>query len=394
MIGRAPLIALLAAAALLEAASPPDLEIRINRLPARMTLDEKIGQMSQSTSIKTPLSEQIKDEIRRGRWGSFLNAGSPADRAEAQRIALRQSRLGIPLLFGRDVIHGYVTIFPIPLEQAASGDPALVLQAARIAAQEASAEGIRWIFAPMIDIARDPRWGRVAESLGEDPYLASVYADAMVRGFQTKSLSAPDALAATAKHYVSYGAAGAGREYNSAWILGILLRNVYLPPFRGCFRRRCRHLHDRLQRSEWCAGERQSFHAAPWNFDGMVVSDYTSIPEMIQHGYASDASDAARNALRAGVDMEMVSTTYFDHLKSLIASGQVDNAARNILRLKFRLGLFDVLPTAGATAAVTPATLDAAKRLATESVVLLKNEGGVLPLPRSIGRVAVIPARR
>ncbi len=400
MLRRAPLIALLAVAIVLEAAVPADLEVRISRLLARMTLDEKIGQMSQSTSIKTPLSDQIKDEIRRGRWGSFLNAGSPADRAEAQRIALHESRLGIPLLFGRDVIHGYVTIFPIPLGQAASWDPELVAQAARVAAREASSEGIRWTFAPMVDIARDPRWGRVAESLGEDPYLASMYAAAMVRGFQTESLDAPDALAATAKHYVGYGAVEAGREYNSAWIPEILLRNVYLPPFRAARDAGAATFMTGFNALNGVPASGNQFTLrqilrGEWKFDGLVVSDYTSIPEMIQHGYASDASDAARKALLAGVDMEMVSTTYFDHLKSLIASGQVDmrsidEAVRNILRVKFRLGLFDAVPPHAALAAVTPATLDIAKRLASESVVLLKNEGGTVPLPRSVGRVAVI----
>src|SRR5215813_10964494 len=176
------------------AQSGSDVEARIGALLSRMTLDEKIGQMSQSTAMASPISAQIKAEIRAGRWGSFLNAGSPADRAEAQRIATKESRLGIPLLFGRDVIHGYRTIFPIPLGQSSSWDPDSIQAAARIAAQEASAEGIRWVFAPMMDIVRDPRWGRVAESLGEDPYLAGVLAAAMVHGFQGESLSAPDSI--------------------------------------------------------------------------------------------------------------------------------------------------------------------------------------------------------
>src|SRR5258708_24869055 len=227
------LAALFATAMTLTAAPPTGIESRITALLARMTIEEKLGQMSQSTSLKPPLSAQIKEEIRHGRWGSFLNAGSPADRAEAQRIAVQESRLGIPLLFGRDVIHGYKTIFPIPLGQSASWDPDLMQQAARTAALEASVEGIRWTFAPMLDIARDPRWGRIAESLGEDPYLASALGAAMVRGFQTDSLSASNAIAACAKHYVGYGAAETGREYNSTWIPEILLRSVYLPPFQA-----------------------------------------------------------------------------------------------------------------------------------------------------------------
>ena len=220
-------------AAVLLAQSQTNVEGRVEALLAQMTLDEKIGQMSQSTAMATPISEAIKAEIRAGRWGSFLNAGSPADRAEAQRVATVESRLHIPLLFGRDVIHGYTTIFPIPLAQAATWDPELVEQAARQAAREASVEGIRWTFAPMIDIARDPRWGRVAESLGEDPCLGSTLAAAMVRGFQGTGLADAASVAACAKHFVGYGAAEAGRDYNSAWIPEILLREVYLPPFQA-----------------------------------------------------------------------------------------------------------------------------------------------------------------
>ncbi len=187
--------------------------------------------MSQSTSMATPISDSIKDEIRKSQWGSFLNAGSPADRAEAQRIGRQESRLGIPLLFGRDVIHGYHTIFPIPLGQAASWDPDLMERAARIAAREASAEGIRWAFAPMVDVARDPRWGRIAESPGEDPYVGQVAAAAIVRGFQGASLRGPSSVAASVKHFAGYGAAEAGRDCNSAWIPESVLRDVYLPPF-------------------------------------------------------------------------------------------------------------------------------------------------------------------
>jgi beta-glucosidase len=381
--------------------APDVIEQRIAALIARMTLDEKIGQMSQSTDMRTPLSGSIKQEIRRGRWGSFLNAGSPADRGEAQRIATEESRLGIPLLFGRDVIHGYRTIFPIPLGQSTSWNPELIQSAARIAAQEASAEGIRWVFAPMMDITRDPRWGRVAEGLGEDPYLASQLATAMIRGFQTDSLDSPDAVAACAKHYVGYGAAEAGREYNSAWIPEILLRNVYLPPFQAA-------------REAGVASFMTGFNALngvpvtgnlftlrqilrhEWSYDGLVVSDYTAIPEMIPHGFASDPADAARKALLAGVDMEMVSTTYFDHLKTLVAKHQVetkqiDAAVRNILRLKFRLGLFDLASAPPASAQIAPAALQIAKDIAIQSAVLLKNDRDLLPLsPSTAAKIAVI----
>jgi beta-glucosidase len=375
-------------------------EARINALVARMTLDEKIGQMSQSTSMATPISDRIKQEIRAGRWGSFLNAGSPADRAEAQRIALKESRLGIPLLFGRDVIHGYKTIFPIPLGQAASWDPELVELAAREAAREATAEGIRWTFAPMIDIARDPRWGRIAESLGEDPYLGSTLAAAMVRGFQGGSLASAGSLAACAKHFAGYGAAEAGRDYNSAWIPEILLREVYLKPFHAA-------------RDAGVATFMTSFNTLngvpatgnrfllrdilrnEWKYDGMVVSDYTSVSEMIAHGYARDPADAAAKAVNAGVDMEMVSTTFHDHLKQLVESGrvstaEVDGAVRNVLRLKFRLGLFDQPVPAPREISPDAQSLEAAEKAAAESFVLLKNEGDLLPIRESFRNVAII----
>ncbi len=298
------------------------------------------------------------------------------------------------------MIHGYRTIFPIPLGQSASWDLDLISQAARIAAQEAYTEGIRWTFAPMMDITRDPRWGRVAEGLGEDPYLASVLVAGMVRGFQTESLNNADAIAACAKHYVGYGAAEAGREYNSTWIPEILLRNVYLRPFQAALNAGVATFMTGFNALNGVPVTGNQFTLRQilrreWGFDGVVVSDYTAIPEMIQHGYAADDADAARKALLAGVDMEMVSTTYFEYLKSLVKSGRIDpgnidDAVRRILRLKFQLGLFDQPPTAAATARVTPAGLDAAKRLATESMVLLKNDGNVLPLPKSIGKVAVI----
>jgi len=383
----------------LQAAPSADIEVRITSLLTRMTLDEKIGQMSQSTSMTTPLSGQIKEEIRRGRWGSFLNAGSPQDRAEAQRIALKESRLGIPLLFGRDVIHGYRTIFPIPLGQSASWDPDLIEQAARIAAHEAFADGIRWTFAPMVDITRDPRWGRVAEGLGEDPYLASRLAVAMIHGFQSDSLSSTGAIAASAKHYVGYGAAEAGREYNSTWVPEGQLREVYLPPFQAASDAGVATFMPGFNALNGVPATGNLFTLqkilrGEWNFKGMVVSDYTAIPEMIQHGYAANTADAARKALLAGVDMEMVSTTYFDHLKTLVEKGLVDRraidaAVRNILRLKFQLGLFDQSPPVPVEPPAAEA-LEIAKRLATESIVLLKNDTHILPLSKSNEKIAVI----
>ncbi len=385
-------------AANLAAAPAVNIEQRIDALLKRMTIEEKLGQMSQSTSLATPLSDEIKQQIRQGRWGSFLNTGNAADRMEAQRIALQESRLGIPLIFGRDVIHGYRIVVPIPLGESASWDADLISRAAREAALAATADGIQWTFAPMIDIARDPRWGRIAESLGEDPHVASVLGAAMVRGFQGESLDRADSLAACAKHYAGYGAAEGGRDYNSAWIPEILLRDVYLRPFRAA-------------RDTGVATFMTAFNtlnAVPatgngfllrdilrneWKFDGMVVSDYDAIAELTAHGYTSDARDAARKALLAGVDMEMVSTAYFDWVKSLLQAQlvtmkDVDGAVRNILRLKFRLGLFDGRPAAAKPSDAQ--ALDTAGRLATESVVLLKNSNGLLPLKKTIGKLAVI----
>ncbi len=384
---------------MLRADAPLDVESRVNALVARMTLDEKIGQMSQSTGMRSPLAERLKQEIRAGRWGSFLNAGSPADRAEAQRIALHESRLGIPLLFGRDVIHGYKTVFPIPLGQAAAWDPELVEAAAREAAREAWAEGIRWTFAPMSDIARDPRWGRVAEGLGEDPYLAGKLVAAMVRGFQGESLEAQGSIAACAKHFAGYGAAEGGRDYNSAWIPEVLLREVYLPPFRAArdagvasFMTAFNTLNgvpatsNRFLLRDILRGE--------WKYDGLVVSDYNAVMEMIAHGVARDGSDAAREAVNAGVDMEMVSTAYHDHLKALVASGavplaEIDEAVRDILRLKFRLGLFDQPVAAPREVEPGAQSLALAERAAAESAVLLKDDG-VLPLADAVRTVAII----
>lgn len=388
------------AAALWGGPQDEGIEPRIDALLKRMTLEEKLGQMSQSTSLATPLSEAIKTEIRHGRWGSFLNAGSPADRAEAQRIARQESRLGIPLLFGRDVIHGYKTIFPIPLGQAASWDPELIEQAARQAAKEATAEGIRWTFAPMLDVARDPRWGRIAESPGEDPYVVSAAGAAMVRGFQGASLRDGSSMAACAKHFAGYGAAEAGRDYNSAWIPEGLLRDVYLPPFRASLAAGAATLMTAFNTLNGVPATGNPFLLrrilrGEWKSNALVVSDYDAVHELVPHGYAADDADAAREAVQAGVDMEMVSTTYYDHLKTLVAGGrvpmaQIDQAVRNILRLKFRLGLFDQAIPAPAEVGVTAESRALAQRLASESAVLLQNRGNVLPLDDSVRAVAVV----
>ncbi len=390
-----------------ESGTPPykdpklDIEHRVADLLSRMTLEEKIGQMSQASPLPSPLTAKAKEEIRKGRYGSYLNAGTPANRVEAQRIATQEGRLGIPLIYGRDVIHGYHTIFPIPLGQAASWDPDLVRQAARVAGQEASEAGLHWTFAPMIDIARDPRWGRIAESLGEDPYLASVLGASLVRGFQRDSLSAPGSIAACAKHYVGYAAAEGGRDYNTAWIPEVLLRNVYLRPFHAAREAGVATFMSAFNDLNAIPASGNAFTLREilrneWKFDGFVVSDWNSVGELITHGYALDMRDAALKGVSAGVDMEMSSTSYYDHIKALIESGEldpklVDESVRNILRIKYRLGLFDKPVAAGTDGSQpAPGALETAKNLATESVVLLKNDKGVLPLSKSIRKIAII----
>jgi beta-glucosidase len=384
----------------LSAAAPEAIERKVNALVERMTLQEKLGQVSQ-TAFPATLDDKTREEIRKGRWGSFFNGGTTAEKAEAQRIALKESRLGIPLIFGQDVIHGYETVFPIPLGQAATWDPGLVRDAARIAAREASAAGIHWTFAPMMDIARDPRWGRIAESLGEDPYLAGVLAAAMVRGFQGDALDRPGSIAACAKHYVGYGAAEGGRDYNTTWIPEVLLRNVYLRPFRAARDAGAATFMTAFNDLNGVPASANAFTLRhilrdEWGFDGFVVSDYTAITELIAHGYAADAADAARKAAAAGVDMEMVSTNYWDHAETLIAEKkldlrQIDDMVRNILRVKFRLGLFDRPsgPPSPASPMAAPDALEIARKLAAESLVLLKNDG-MLPLAKTIGKIAAI----
>jgi beta-glucosidase len=383
------------------AATPPEIEKKIDALLARMTLQEKLGQMSQ-TNFPKGLTEQAKSEIRQGRWGSFFNGGTPREKAEVERLATQESRLGIPILFGQDVIHGYHTVFPIPLGQSASWDPDLVRQAARIAAREASAEGIHWTFAPMVDIARDPRWGRIAESLGEDPYLAGAMAAAMIRGFQGDSLAAPDSIAACAKHYVGYGAAEGGRDYNTTWIPETLLRDVYLRPFAAARQAGVATYMSAFNDLNGVPASGNVFTLRQilrneWKFDGFVVSDFNAVTQMIPHGYAADARDAAFKAIRAGVDMEMVSASYYENGKALVESGTldaalVDESVRNILRIKYRLGLFDqrTQPAVAPPSQPTPDALAVAKKLAAESLVLLKNQDHALPLSPSVRKVAVI----
>jgi beta-glucosidase len=389
---------------LARAAAPADFEKRIDALLARMTLEEKLGQLQQlDGEADGKYRPEQPDLIRKGLLGSTLNVRGARRTNELQRIAVEQSRLHVPVLFAFDVIHGYRTVFPVPLGEASSWDPAAAEQSARVAAAEASAAGVRWTFAPMVDIARDPRWGRIVEGAGEDPYLGAVMARARVRGFQGTDYSDPTRVVACAKHWVGYGAAMGGRDYNTTDVPEWTLREVYFPPFRaardagvGTFMSAFNDLN-----GVPCTGNPFTLSQVlrrEWQFDGFVVSDYESVRELVTQGIAADASEAARAALSAGVDMEMVSRTYRDHVPRLLKEGKlspkaVDEAVRRVLRVKFRLGLFEK-PYADekreAKELLSREHLAVARAVAARSLVLLRNEGNVLPLAKGLKSLAVI----
>lgn len=396
------LYAVALAASLMGCSQPQDknteIENKVETLLYKMTLEEKLGQMNQLSPWDF---EDLAKRVRKGEVGSILNVVNPEEVNKIQKIAVEESRLGIPLIVSRDVIHGYKTIFPIPLGQAATFNPEIVKEGARVAAIEASADGIRWTFAPMIDVARDPRWGRIAESCGEDPYLNAVMGTAMIKGYQGDSLNDPTAIAACAKHFVAYGAAEGGRDYNSTFIPERVLRNVYLPPFKAAADAGCATFMTSFNDNDGVPSTANSFVLKDvlrkeWKYDGMVVTDWASALEMVNHGFCTDGKDAAEKSVNAGVDMEMVSETFIQNLKQSIAENKVsmetiDNAVRNILRLKFRLGLFDN------PYVVTPQTvkyaekhLQTAKTAAEQSVILLKNENQTLPFTDKIKTLAVI----
>lgn len=396
------LYAVALAASLMGCGQPQDknteIENKVETLLHKMTLEEKLGQMNQLSPWDF---EDLAKRVRKGEVGSILNVVNPEEVNKIQKIAVEESRLGIPLIVSRDVIHGYKTIFPIPLGQAATFNPEVVKEGARVAAIEASADGIRWTFAPMIDVARDPRWGRIAESCGEDPYLNAVMGTAMIKGYQGDSLNDPTAIAACAKHFVAYGAAEGGRDYNSTFIPERVLRNVYLPPFKAAADAGCATFMTSFNDNDGVPSTANSFVLKDvlrkeWKYDGMVVTDWASALEMVNHGFCTDGKDAAEKSVNAGVDMEMVSETFIQNLKQSIAENKVsietiDNAVRNILRLKFRLGLFDN------PYVVTPQTvkyaekhLQTAKTAAEQSVILLKNENQTLPFTDKIKTLAVI----
>ncbi len=376
------------------------IEKRVEAILTKMTLEEKIGQMNQISSYGN--IEDMRALIKKGEVGSILNEVDPIRINALQHVAMEESRLGIPLLMARDVIHGFKTIFPIPLGQAASFDPQVAHDGARVAAVEASSVGIRWTFAPMIDIARDPRWGRIAEGCGEDTYLTSVMGVAMVRGFQNDSLNSPTSIAACAKHFVGYGAAEGGRDYNSTFIPERRLRQVYLPPFEAAANAGVATFMTSFNDNDGVPSTGNAFILKQvlrkeWGFDGFVVTDWASTTEMIEHGFAADAHEAAMKAVNAGVNMEMVSYSLIKELPGLIKDGKVkestiDDAVRNILRVKFRLGLFDnpYVDEKKPSVLYAPSHLEAAKQAAVESAILLKNDKQVLPLQASVKSVAIV----
>ena len=379
-------------------------EQRVETLLATMTLVEKLGQLQQLDGFSEGgFRKEHLELARQGRLGSTLNVRGARVVNELQRAAVEGSRLGIPILFAFDVIHGYRTIFPVPLAEASAWDPDLAERTAAVAAAEAAAAGLKWTFAPMVDIARDPRWGRIVEGAGEDPFLGSAYARARVYGFQGKDPSEPDKILACAKHWVGYGAAEGGRDYAGVELSASSLRNIYYPPFRAALEAGVATFMSAFNDlngvpTSGNASTLTSVLRREWGFSGFVVSDYTSVLELVAHGFAPSGAEAARLALTAGVEMEMVSRTYAENLENLVTSGAVplsviDEAVRRILRWKFRLGLFDH-PYADeqreAETLARPEFRVLAREAAVRSLVLLKNEGGVLPFPKNLRSLAVI----
>ncbi len=364
---------------------------KAKKLLEQMTLDEKIGQMVQFGRIKA----KEKELIRQGHIGSFLNSRNVELVNEIQRIAMEESRLKIPLLIGSDIIHGYVTTFPIPLAEACSWNLGLIEDSARHAMTEAASEGVRWNFAPMVDIARDPRWGRVAEGAGEDPYLGSLIAKARVRGFQALGEDGYPIAAACAKHYVAYGGVEGGRDYNTVDVSEQVLRTTYLPPFKATVEAGVMTFMSSFNDILAVPASANDFTLRQilkdeWRFDGFVVSDWESVEEVIGHGIADDRKSAALAGLKGGVDMDMHSGVYLDHLKELVKKDKalellIDDACLRILKVKYDLGLFEqpyTDPKLKDKVILNKQTKAMTLKMARESIVLLKNKN-ILPLDRS-----------
>jgi len=387
-----------------------ELNDRAEALLNQMTLEEKIGQLVQyspGTDQAPPDSKLTYDDlVANGQVGSFLYVVSAERINHYQRIAMEKSRLHIPLIFGMDVIHGHRTIFPAPLALAASWDPAVPEAVAHVGAVEARADGISWVFSPMVDIARDPRWGRITESNGEDPYLGSVMARAWVKGYQQDSLSRPDSVAVSVKHFAAYGAVVAGREYNAVDMSEIMLRQVYLEPYRAAVEAGAATVMSAYVSVNGVPASANPFLLTQvlrkeWGFDGFVVSDEGAVAELFNHSIGSDGETLARKALEAGVDMEMDGKLYSTYLAPQVRAGKipesvVDEAVRRILRVKFALGLFEHPYAAEAPAYdATPERRAAARKVADETFVLLKNDlaggaGKLLPLSDKTAKVALI----
>lgn len=385
------------------------MEDKIDSLMRVMTVDEKIGQLALFTSdwdVTGPtLRSDYQDLIKEGKVGAVFNAYTVDYNKELQRMAVEESRLGIPLMFGYDVIHGHRTIFPIPLGQSASWNMESIRKSERIAALEASAEGITWTFAPMVDVARDPRWGRVSEGAGEDTWLQSEVAKARVLGFQGDDLSANNTVMACAKHFAAYGAPQGGRDYHTVDMSMLSLYEWYLPPFKACLDAGVGSVMTAFNEingipatsNPWLL---KDLLRKDWGFNGFVVTDYTSINELVPHGVAATEKDAAALALNAGVDMDMQGSAYLDYLKPLLDEGkiqieQINFAVRNVLTAKARLGLFDdpyryFSEERQENEIMTAEYREFARQFVAESCVLLKNDNKTLPIPKSIGSIAVI----
>ncbi|WP_432585331.1 glycoside hydrolase family 3 N-terminal domain-containing protein [Streptomyces sp. HD1123-B1] len=382
-------------------------ETKVRALLGRMTVEEKLGQLQQltwagNTGPGGGQTEAAEEAARKGRLGSVLNIYGAKYTNALQRIAVEESRLGIPLLFGLDVIHGFWTTFPIPLAQGAAFDPAVAERDAEVSAKEARSNGVHWTFSPMMDVTHEPRWGRIAEGSGEDPFLTAAFAAAKTRAYQGNDLAAKDRLAACAKHFVAYGGAEGGRDYNTVDVSEARLRNQYLGPFRAAVKAGIATVMASFNTISGVPAHGNTHTLTEilkreWDFDGFVVSDYTGVQEMIAHGFAADGADAARLALNAGVDMEMVSTHLVDHGRRLLRSGRItmarlDDAVARILRLKFRLDLFDH-PYVDEDAAIRKPGKEArsaARETAARCMVLLRNEKSALPLSASAGSLAVV----
>jgi beta-glucosidase len=388
----------------------PPMDEFIDSLMGKMTLGEKLGQLAQysgggSLGFNTEIDKEKEELVRKGKVGSFLNVLGADFLGDIQKIAVGESRLGIPLIFGLDVLHGFKTIFPVPLASACSFEPEAVQKSARIAAVEATASGVHWTFAPMVDIALDPRWGRIVEGAGEDPYLGAVMAKAQVEGYQGDGLSFSNTLVACPKHYVAYGACQGGRDYNSAEVSVRTLNEVYLPPFLAAVKAGAGSLmcgFDDINGEPMSASKEllTNLLREKWGFDGFVVSDWNSIGELINHGVAKDRTEAGKKALTAGVDMDMTSGIFGEDILEMVKKGElseglVDKAVRRVLEAKYKLGLFGD-PFKYCDVKVEKAEIlkeehiSAAKEMACKSIVLLKNENGVLPLAGDLKKVAVI----